>query len=407
MKSAESAQDSFTTIVRGFDVLIESHPEKEATYKASVTEIDGAPWVVDIPVNLDDFEGSNEDLDGSNEMLVFVAQAAVDLYEARRGTLGQGAGALQEVQAMKREACMLYSEEKGSWFEEFKGTQFEQRAYDLLKSYIQSYAIPWNTPEEVEVEAAIRQGEMELDLLNLERMKNEVSFDSGSMEVVVTIGGGPAVTPMYGDDDTHTLDLFEGTPQYPKALEILKEVSSLKTQMADLQGKKDDRFSAQDKLRSQMNELLIEARQANSPDALSGPEGLPNMTRDMVSLMDGVELPMLAAGVSDNSKVAFDEVEPVEDRICERGTVRDDLDPALVDPEEFPFEQGDKVKLKEKVVIATGWGATEEFPKGTKGIIQSVDDGHGDCYQVLFLGGVDGESEDMWARLPADVLSKA
>ena len=58
-------EDTFSTIVRGFDVLVEGSDQSD-TFHVSVTEGTGVPWEIELPVNLDDLEGENEEIDGSD-----------------------------------------------------------------------------------------------------------------------------------------------------------------------------------------------------------------------------------------------------------------------------------------------------------------------------------------------------
>lgn len=64
------------------------------------------------------------------------------------------------------------------------------------------------------------------------------------------------------------------------------------------------------------------------------------------------------------------------------GEAHDGLQPAEVDPDGMPFNEGEKIELTKAVDIAL-WGGKITYPKGTKGHIDSLYDRHGDYYKVM------------------------
>jgi len=473
------SQDSFTTIIRGFDVLVEPS-DTEGTYLVSVTESSGLPWQVEIPVNLDDFEGENEFLDGSNEILTYVSEAAVDLFESQRGTLGEGAGALEATAMSKKRA---YSESMywEDWFYKLKGTPFEQEAVALLE---QLFALDLES-DEYDKELSAQWDEEskichELNMLNLERMK------AAPADQIVIVVQGSRKTSCWGVDSiSEFLDCFAGDPLEGAAIAKVRELLDVRDRMNNVECA--GTWKKRQEIERQMEDLLLSALQQNVHETPMSPvEKAPNMADDLAELMEGVDLQTpLTAGVvlmegvdlstpfrvadampartepgrpqirtpgmgpveqgemkidraplgnsddfpnklseadpigppsdehdpmgnppqhsipsdgvgliedsvnvrvpprgsrADQIKLAFEEIETAEEREDELGNIRHDLDPGLIEDEQYAFNSNERVQLKNDVTVTTGWGQTTTYPKGTRGYAESQFDKQGDYY---------------------------
>jgi hypothetical protein len=66
----------------------------------------------------------------------------------------------------------------------------------------------------------------------------------------------------------------------------------------------------------------------------------------------------------------------------ELGEIADGKDIAEVPMDDMPFQIGDSVTLTKAYELALWGGATDELPKGMKGTIKNLYDGHGDYYMV-------------------------
>jgi len=287
-------QDTFTAVIRGFDVLVEAS-EDEGVYRVSVTEGSGVPWEIDIPVELDEFDGENEMLDGSNEILTYVSEAAVDLFEAQRDTLGEGAGAL-EVAAMKKRSYSdsMYWE---PWFMKLKNTPFEEEGAQMLAEYFaldledEDFDSSWN-----DYYAAERKICYDLNMLNLERMK-----DTDITEIVIVIEAQCNPCSCFGGDDlTEFAERFIGHPSEARVLDKLKELLDLRDQRDSLDEDNGPAvWERRQTLERQMQDLALTALQQNVMEMPeTGIEAAPNMAGDLAQLMEGVDLSMpLAAGV--------------------------------------------------------------------------------------------------------------
>jgi len=509
-------QNTFSTIVRGFDVLVEAG-EEDDMYHVSVTEGTGTPWEVDIAIDLDSLEGENDDLDGSNELLTYASEAAVDLFEGQRGTLGEGAGAL-EVQAMKKKRAYEQSMYWEDWFYKLKGTPFEAEATSLLG---QLFSLDMEEIPNNEVLDSLYDEEKkicyDLNMLNLERME---AAPAG--EVVIIIQGQNKVSAWGFDCIQDYLDSFTEDPLETKAISKAKELVNVREKIDQYNGSQGDNgiWQQRRELENRMEQLLFTCleQKAMPAESLTGIESAPVMANDLAELMEGVDLnePLsndnevipklnpLAASFADvmeekeesgnyekptpgddevrspgsdavaqsdskektaqvvfedpkteeiyelimadnqlfnqvlemsqgndlitfgNDLVglveeriasqvwptdvmigevdwyglaesfiamggtpmvasiheAFSEVEPVEERIDELGNIRNDLDPGLLEPQQFAFNQNERVRFKRELERPFGWGGTIKYPKGTLGYAESQYDKQGDYYFI-------------------------
>jgi hypothetical protein len=71
-----------------------------------------------------------------------------------------------------------------------------------------------------------------------------------------------------------------------------------------------------------------------------------------------------------------------EYEVVELGQIHEGIDPAEVPLKDFPFAIGDKVTLSKAYEFPIWGGGSDELPKGTKGVIKNLYDGHGDSFMV-------------------------
>ena len=444
-------QNTFTTMIRGFDVTVEAG-DTEDMYKVHVVEGGGVPWTAELPIDLESFEGNTEDLDGSNELLNLVSEAAVDLFEASRNTLGQGAGALEAV-AMKR-AQGINIGYGGIWqdyYLQLKDTPFEAQAVELIKQYL---AIQMKEPEDPAKELRNQRSKLvyDLQLLELDMLQN-----SPEQQTILIIQGHKKACG-YGDV-SYYLDMFAGSPQESAAVSKLKELLDLEERLN--QAEEEDSWSEQYKQQSaielQLQNLVLQSIEQNAMPAQTGIDSAPNMANDLASLMEGVDLhaPMASKRAQEDdwsewmpiselkwythndqydieksedgtmfrafklptwmddvkktqggdydmenslpegafqirnsgSRRSFEEFDSAEDRETQGGEIRHDLDTSLIDPEDYKFDPNQKVTLNKKLEIMIGGGVPVTLNKGTKGVIESRYDGEGDYYYVRFEDG--------------------
>jgi len=89
-----------------------------------------------------------------------------------------------------------------------------------------------------------------------------------------------------------------------------------------------------------------------------------------------------------DSKIGFEEdVDGVEDRIVELGEMHEGLDPAEIPISDFKFQIGDKVTTNKEFETVTFGGITYIISSGSKGVVNSLWDGHGDCLMVALDTG--------------------
>lgn len=284
-------QNTFTTMIRGFEVTVEAG-DTENVYKVHVVEGDGVPWTAELPIDLDGFVGENEDLDGSNELLTFVAEAAVDLFESSRDTLGQGAGAL-EVAAMKKRSqnivigCM--STPWQDYYLQLKDTPFAGKAEELIKQYLElSLEEPcFEKPELDELRKEKQQLIYDLNMLELDLLKS-----SPEQQMILIVGSrkraylGEVDIPLY-------LDIFAGSPLESEAVNILKGILDIEERIQSLEDSEDytAHWKRLNSIEMQLQDLILTAVGQNAPlGCPTGMDSAPNMANDIAELMEGVDL---------------------------------------------------------------------------------------------------------------------
>ncbi len=170
-------QGEYETTLRGFDITVMPSPEEGDNFDVYLYEGGNNVYQTTVPLPEDE-DGAIEE----EELINYAAQAAIDMYEAARNTLGQGAGATtaRKVKAMHRQSCESGKWE--NWYTGLKGTPYEEQATTLLDQYISAcYA---TTNEELRDAIADEDKILEeLDRLNFERMKK-----ADPRETIIVIG---------------------------------------------------------------------------------------------------------------------------------------------------------------------------------------------------------------------------
>lgn len=441
--------EEYNIILQGFDVSIVPSDQGPGYYYVTLYESGTEVFADDVEMP-EPQPGEVEE-----ESIQNLAQAAIDIFEASRGTLGEGAGI--NMSAKRRiKSCGIFDYHE-QWFMGFKGTQYEDMAYDLLKNY---YGIEYEqtAQDDILYELYDKQYELEyqLKMTDLERMKAMAPNTQ-----IIVIQGKRAYL---GDSDMYKefLAKFKGDPLEGKIVKLLSELLDVNHSIRQHVEGQDSYFDQLRELEFQMEALSEEALQANvlSRIPTEGIEAFPNMAGQVAELMEGVEMdeplePMMAnpfqaakesvpfqsrtpdgylvKGEVQRSKpyqapegynrvfspaeifetgrkqaqmtppeepddTYAKEWEPVEERIEEKGEEHEGLDPAevLIDT----FTVGEKVKLKRKLEVPGPMnGVKKIFESGATGYIDSLYDRHGDCYMVAFeKGGL--------VRVPAEFLTK-
>lgn len=400
----QTYDEEYNIVLKGYDVAIVPSDQGPGFYYVTLYEQGDDVFKEDVPMP-EPQPGETEE-----ESIQNLAQAAIDLFEASRGTLGEGAGA--EMTAKKRiKACGLnYGHE--DWFMGFKGTPYEDTAYNLLKNY---YALELEQTGQDDVLLELYDQEKELEhelkMLDLERMKSVPPNTQ-----IIVIQGKKAY---FGEAEMYREFMlkFKGDPLESKVVQALNKLLDVKQQIRTHEEGQESFWDQFADLERQMEALSEEALQANVLDKIptEGIEAFPNMAGQVAELMEGVELdeplePMMPNPLQASRRAQMtppeepddtyaQEWQSVEERIVEMGKDHEGLDPAEVTHESF--SDGDRVKLKKKLEVPGPMnGVKKIFESGATGYIDSLYDRHGDCYMVTFdNGGL--------VKVPVDALTKA
>jgi hypothetical protein len=402
----QTYDEEYTLVLKGFDVVIVPSDQGPDYYYVTLYEgTNNEVFSEDIPIP------ETQPGDTSEDTIENVAQAAIDIFEAERDTLGEGAGA--EMTAKKKVAWLGNCTEHEEWFMSLKGTEYEEIAYGLLKDYL-SIDVESTAQDDVLHELYDREAELEYELkmLDLERMK---AMPVGTQVIIIK-----AKKAFLGEAEVmqEFLDKFCGDPLEGKVVQLLDELINVKQDIKKHQEGADDFWDRRQDVERQMEALTLEALQGNIIDKIptSGIEAFPNMAGEIAELMEGVEMdapleptmpnPFQASKRSqmtppeEPDDIYAQEWKSVEDRIREMGEVHEGLDPAetLVD---IPFKEGDKVKLTKKFeTVAPLNGVKVTLSSGAVGYIQNEYDRNGECYMVAFEDGG-------CLKVPADYLKSA
>lgn len=436
------SESGYKLIFRGFDASV-SETDDSMVYHVILSESGNKVYEHDVRINIEGEELLIEDI------INYAAKATIDLFEAGRGTLGQGARSLgvkadkmksaQSISMVQPTVCyFLQSSQYESWLNQLKGTPYEQQAILLLDQLIESN-IPGATNTELdELYKNKDQITYDLDKLNLERMKTS----KPNQQIIII----QAKTACDLDWVEGFLNAFKDNRLEAQAILKVKELIDITSAINLASAKNEDKWKQQDDIRHQMNELLALKTKSDVDARLpeTGIEIAPEMAKDVAELMEGVSFaeplqPMFASkrGQDDfeEDSEAFDlgfgdaehggsiegnpydsgtkeydswlagfkesrrherklkaqeDKDPfyVEEFGDELGKKHEGLDPAEVPEEDrFDFQVNDKIKLKNEVVVPLRGGTTLIVEKGTKGWVTSLWDEHGDKCLVKLEDG--------------------
>lgn len=374
-RAQEGDISEFSLLLSGFDVIISPSDDIPDAYHVVLEEEGAQVYEADIPVNLDDFEGNNDDLDGSDQLLEEVGQAAIDMFEAERDTLGQGAGALTTEARTKRAYCeSMYWED---WYYNLKGTSYEDEATNLLEQYLRTWE-PDQYQSDFSEDLYMKQDELyhQMDMLNFERMKT-----SEPEQVFVLVQSAKKRAFCDHAFLEEYLDMFLNHKLESKAVDLVKQVLDVETQIDNQDNMWEERWKQQEELMRAMEELSMVALQedleARTPE-LEGIEVAPNMAGDLAELMEDVELeeplePMEEDEFQTFAKKKAQDNDPDKDTDeehaeTELGEEREGLDPAEYEYSK-EFKAGDEITLNKALDITLWGGKSLPLSKGTKGVL--------------------------------------
>lgn len=358
---------NYDLVLQGYDVSIR---ESEDPNMMSVTLFEGGNQVykIDIPVSVESDDGEDIYI---GDVVNYAAQAAIDLFEAERGTLGQGAGA-----TMARKRGSLWElNDLEEWFLKFKGTGFEEEASNLIdqKLGIQlERSLAENPSADLYAEKA--RIEHEMIVLDMERLK-----ESKNKTIIVIQGRNNKKVEGYYDGNTSLIEeylcKFIGDKRENQAIKLVKDYLDIEKQINAAEAS-NEFYDRENEIDNLMQDLSIQLLQQNVMEVqpTEGAEALPNMATDMTELMEGVSLDVPLGELT--AKRGQAEV----DELGEKGG---GLDPAEVPEEErMVWNEGQHAKLKKDFKQSLWGGMTKTYPKGTKVVIDSLYDRHGDFYMV-------------------------
>jgi hypothetical protein len=399
MAGSYTYDTDYQLLLKGYNVTVKPS-EENPEYYSVILEEGGAPvFKREIP-------NSSADPDETEEQILEdVAQAAIDLYEAERGTLGMGAQAKRK--KMKKKSYLdCFGEE---WFLSLKGTPYEEQAYNLLNSYLDTEYEGFSGSELKDLYKQKDEMEYKLKKLNLERMKNSPV----APQIIVIQAFSKSSNIYEAEDIAAYLDKFEGSAQEPEAVRLISEYLDICEAINVHEESAGDVWDSLSEIKGQMKALSLESLQAvvDAKIPTEGMEAFPGMAVDVAEMMSGISLgselvPM--ADVLTASKTTKedekDDYVPVEERVEELGEYTEGLDPAEVEyPEGKSWNNGDKVSLTKEVIVR-GWGTSKKFPKGTKGV---VDDLYDKANLVYLVNLKDDKGKMTLTKVPGKSLTKS
>lgn len=354
-------------VLQGFTANISSTEDPDLF---SVELFEGGNQVYDTEIPVD-MEAQDGDEIFVEDIINYAAQAAIDLFESERGTLGQGAGATM---ATKKKAALWEINDLEKWFLKFKGTGFEEEAANLVEQklgiQLERFLVKDPSPG-----LYAEQGQIEYDMamLNLERIRE------GKNQTVIIVQSHSLIEGGSEESDLieSYLNKFIGDKREDKALRLVQDYLDVAKKLNTADTSLSDLWKREDEIDNLMQDLSLQLLQQNVIEVqpTEGAEALPNMAADIAELMEGVSLDVPFEEIA--ARVAQAEANEIE----ELGKKREGLDPAEV-PERMLWGMGQHVKLKKDVIQNLMGGMQRIIPKGTKVVVDSLYDGHGDYYLV-------------------------
>jgi hypothetical protein len=287
-------ETAYQILFRGFDCLVA--PTEEGHFDVSLFEEGAHVYTTDIPIDLSQFETEEEIDDNSSALIDEAAQAAVDEFEASRGSLGQGAG----VGKMATKKIAYWSSmDYADWYCTLKATSFKDQAESLLEQYFsaqrdQSCGNRDQAQARRMAEEKLANLEYELNMLNLSRMKC-----AKPNETIIVIKAYRSDKEACGTLLEEFLDGFRGTKFEDSALAKMKEYLDVKKQLEGFYTEETKSLKQMFDIQEAMDELYVTALQQEVSDGVVDNSGVgadSNMAADVMSLMEGVTLdPMFEA----------------------------------------------------------------------------------------------------------------
>ena len=326
MKTAQL--HTFKYVVDGFDVELAPSEDDENSLFATIYELGNKVYEIEIPVEEDEEQAIN-----SEPILDYAAQAAVDIFEASRNTLDQGAGATMKKNTSIDKKAYCVSPQWENWYAGLKGTAYEEQATQMLEQLMELSA-PDHAGSETDTDKLYSQ-EMqilyELDVLNFERMKKHPAG-----QTVIIIQGSRKVA-LYGVEAIEEyLEKFRGCSLEQEAISKIRELLDVRAAISNANQLDEDRWEQTRDLELAMQELAMQALQESVEATTSPVEEFPQMAADIEDLMDGVTLeeplePMMIA-----KKMAQDWLNEPDEYIVQLGQrpVPDYLIPAGQDDDD-------------------------------------------------------------------------
>jgi len=384
--------DPQTIVLQGFDAIITPSQFGDAYAFVILAEQNDEVWSGDIPLPQEQ-EGATIDL------IKEAAQAAIDIFESERGTMGMGAGAEvpeQGVEVMANKTAFTYETmAHEEWYLSFKGTQFEDVAFNLLED-LYSLELEQATAEDTNTELWAEQTEIEhqLKMLNLQRMRE---IPAGSK--IIIIQAHTYKKHAWFDDHAELqtfVDSFASTSIEPEVMKLVNRYLDVRQELNKRDESHDSMYEARQAIENQMESLSLECLQRNVIEKIPT-EGIgvfPEMAADMAELMEGVSIDEPLAempafhGMPFETMRASKNSEDAKREVNEIGKTHLGLDPAEIFTEDrLPFLKGDKVQISKALETATAGGCAMGLAVGLKGVVMTEFDGHGNSFVVRFEDG--------------------
>jgi len=446
---------SYDTIIRGFKSVVSESDNNPDYVRVELYEDGRGVYIVEVPL-MEGEKLSNDDV------IDRVSDSAIDLFEAQRGTLGQGAGVMNKDSATKKKSyynpiVRNYEE----WYRNLQGTTYEDGAISLIEKMMDINKDIQEKEQQInELYDFSYKLLMDMDKLDLERMKS----DRGYKDKIIVIKSHKLANFHSSNEVSEFLSMFKGHELESMIISKMKEYLDLQNRINEFNETLVSYYDSIDDIKNQMKEITILAAESNLSNNVDMEiMKYPNMANDIAELMEDVEVgdkeevyeefsitsskksrkltsldeeilkrlkdaggfvpqenceynkedmgrlqaEMLVRLVNHSgpyedgnrteffvyeltpygekaleTKVSYKISANEEIEIDELGEMHDGLQPAEVEPDGMPFNEGEKIELTKPVEVAL-WGGKIVYPKGTKGHIDSLFDRHGDYYKVM------------------------
>jgi len=287
MAKEKTYDDAYEILLNGFFVSLAPNPGRPNYYTVTLEENGAKVYITDIP-NVSQDDGEIEE-----KVLNDIAKAAIDMFEAERGTLGLGAGAKSKKGKkggkMKKHAYLINCR-FDNWYMNFKGTAYEQQAYDMLSKYIDmNYNLSSDTKLN-DINKRLGEIEYQLSKLDLERMRKLPM----ATQIIIVKAAGLKKRSYYGEVESikEYLDRFAGNPMESQAIKLMKQYIELLEEQEIISKEMNAKYNDLYAFEAQMEDLSMGAMYSNVLNRIptEGLEAFPNMAGDIAELMQGVEM---------------------------------------------------------------------------------------------------------------------